>query len=291
MSTRSWFSALSVAGIVLVSLHAPAVAQTTFRCCTYLPCGKIADGGDGNRLHNDGQLQLAWNDCQADDGQLVTNWACDGASADPIVLAGSFTLTKTMEYFVATDIAFFFEFPDVEEVPEWWHMGDPPACRSGSFALSLDSQALPRSGASCPDPWSGGSAATGLISEYTVGVTSRFAPPRPDVVRVRLAIARGAQDGVTLVAGQNYMAFRLLIDRRRTVGSGACAGCDAAIQVHFCRLVVYNNPPAPEGVEAREFGNSESWELRFGPTAYGQYESDPTSVKNRTWGAIKSLYR
>jgi hypothetical protein len=251
---------------------------------TLLLCGALLALTASTAFATSGTVQLTWNDCGPDGGVASTTWPCTANSTALTRFVGSFSSSKQMDFFVAQDVTVDAQF-GAASVPDWWQMGDAPACRAGSFSLSLDTSSLPGAGASCPDTWDAGASATGLITLYEPGFGGA------NRVRVKLAIARSATDGVTLSAGQEYTSFILRFNRAKTVGTPSCAGCNTPVSIVLNSIILYNNPPAQ--VEA------DAWTL-FAPGPSGNCSQGnggdlgtcaATPARNKTWGAVKALYR
>lgn len=255
---------------------------------TLLLCGALLALMASAAFANTGTVNVRWNDCAGDGGVTTTTWPCNVNSTSLVRFVGSYTGDKQMDFFVAQDVTLDLQLSS-PNVPDWWQMGDPPACRAGTLSLSLDTSSLPGTGASCPDTWDAGASATGLLTLYDPGFPNGMNPNR---VRIKLAIARSATDGVTLTAGQEYTSFILRFNRTKTVGSPSCAGCATPVSIVLNSIINYNNPPIQ--TEA-----SEAWTMQLpgpgGNCAQGNGGDlglcAATPTKNKTWGAVKALYR
>ena len=110
----------------------------------------------------------------------------------------------------------------------------------------------------------------------------------PNRARVRTACA---VNGTTLVNGvDEYYIQRILITNARSTGVGACSGCqDGACIVLNSTLLTQ-----PAGVGDYLLTNPLNrnwvqWQGGAGDVPGGCPAATPT--QNRTWGAVKSLYR
>ena len=76
-----------------------------------------------------------------------------------------------------------------------------------------------------------------------------------------------------------HYAFRLVIDDARSVGPGACYGCfrGATITLDYIRLLPTRSPTVT--ITTPLSSKTVTWQGGFVP------------VLNRSWGAIKRLYR
>src|SRR5262249_38201703 len=97
-------------------------------------------------------------------------------------------------------------------LPDWWRFGSSQ-CRSTSLAAVFDFSAGP---VSCLDPWEG--QASGGYG-YDIGYGG--------IDRARLRVLAAVPSGLekTLEAGSQYYAFKMVINRSHTTGTGSCSGC------------------------------------------------------------------
>jgi hypothetical protein len=183
-------------------------------------------------------------------------------------------------------------------LPAWWQVAIS-GCRP--TALSYNTLA-PVGSANCPD-WAG-SGAVGGIGSYISWYTGS---PNSMLVTAIAAVAAGRD----LVPGVEYSLGTIGIGHSRTVGSGACSGCDTPVCILFSDVEI---GPGPQG-EAVRITQGANWS--GSPIARWQnayltgthppgYDSaglffpgavtqcvpySTTSSRPSTWGAVKSLYR
>jgi hypothetical protein len=125
----------------------------------------------------------------------------------------------------------------------------------------------------------------GVFGNNTARITGGFAiaPPLPD-----------------LVAAQEYFAFIAVIDRAKTVGTGACDGCTTPACIVFNHIKVAT--PPVEGQQFRDVSlsgptngtdsNYVTWQGGAGVTSnLGQGCPAATPTRATTWSSVKSLYR
>jgi hypothetical protein len=103
----------------------------------------------------------------------------------------------------------------------------------------------------------------------------------------------GPQD---LAGGQEYYSFSLLIDHQKTVGTASCGGCTSAACLNLISINVKTADLANHVLltgPANGFDSEwASWQGGGGVVVNGIAGCDgATPTRQRTWGAIKSLYR
>ncbi len=255
---------------------------------------------------------ISWDQCWPEGGSATKYFACNSntGSAD---LVGSFELLADMPDFVGVSVILDGYTGNYSPLPDWWQLFNVGACRQTALSCSFDFSAAPRT--ACTDPWQG--LAQGGIAAYQ---TSLFPPPSPINVPLpsvfRIKLAGGLVSPIALVAGVEYYAYRLQIQYTKTVGTGACAGCDRGLCIQLTRLDAASNsgPAAYQKFFYGSYSSYEptpsrplnpgivSWQCTTGRWTYsdGSYPSVAfycdtipncsVPVRNRTWGSIKALY-
>jgi hypothetical protein len=101
--------------------------------------------------------------------------------------------------------------------------------------------------------------------------------------------------GTPLSAAQEYYALNIRIDNRRTVGVGACPGCQTAMGFVANSIVLAYGPNGAlsQTIEFPKDDILACWQCLCGIYTdigflFGQCV---TAVRDVSWGAIKSLYR
>ncbi len=157
-------------------------------------------------------------------------------------------------------------------LPDWWRM-DAGGCRAGAFTVEGDAAVSP----SCPTIWdsfsgmiSAGYEQIGVLGSNNGRFVVATAIPAPGTL---------PGDGTT-----EYGVARIRIQRVHSTGAGACAGCDVHAMLTL-REVQFQNDT---GIGNMRFFNPAIDVTSLSVTYEGQY---PVPTRNRTWGAIKSLYR
>lgn len=158
-------------------------------------------------------------------------------------------------------------------VPDWWMFKFSGSCRTTAVSVAA-------AGAACDGDYWAGQASGGL----TAYITPLASATNRAQLRVIFAVpgALAAPVDPTL----EYLGWTTSISHAKTVGTGSCAGC----AVPMC--IVLNEIKLTQAVGVGDY--------RIGTTLTNsvlvwQGESPanclPVPTRNRTWGAVKSLYR
>jgi hypothetical protein len=87
-----------------------------------------------------------------------------------------------------------------------------------------------------------------------------------------------------ILSGSEYFLFNLMLDNTTTVGASACAGCSEPATVVFSGLLLQRLGQYPIGFSFPDRSNVVTWQS-------ASASCRPEPARNRTWGAIKALYR
>lgn len=223
-------------------------------------------------------LNLAWSDCTGDGGARDMTFACN-SNTQVFTLVGSFFVPDGTVLNMTGIMARVEVSTGTSTVPAWWSLFNLGACRQNALAADA---AVPSSAASCVDPW-GGAASGGVCTVYSPdGIYA-------DGIAVCLTLPVGGVQ--PLSPGTEYFAFSLRINSERTVGPGACSGCDLPACIAWQQLAIYQEgPPAPTPPLYLQGGGQYLVTWQSAPLNGGACLA-ATPAKNRTWGAIKTLYR
>jgi hypothetical protein len=228
------------------------------------------------------QYELAWDKCPGSFG-AITNKRFDctaDASAQPIQLVVAFSPPKTLQRFAGVRV-------DIElssatgNLPDWWKVGIGE-CRDGAVATSLSpGLALGQ----CQNPWTGSKTGGGAFWASGFGGAGR----------TLLSFAYAREEKTSLTAGTRYLAAVISIDG--SANSSSCSGCAAEVCIAITRFQIaqakdeVNNKTQDPGPDdeinlSRSTGISVvSMNARSGDNPCG------STVRNRTWGQVKSTYR
>ena len=215
-------------------------------------------------------VNLSWTACGAA-GTDSKTFAC-AANTGSDVLVASFVAPAGTSGITGIEAVVDIQ-SSTPTMPDWWLFKNAGTCRQ--TALSTLS-----AGVSCDgDYWAG--QASGGISAY---ITPYLAATNRARLLVIYAVPSNLAGPVDVDV--EYFAFTATIGHAKTVGTGSCAGCATPM------CVVLNEIKLTQGVGIGDF--------RLGNAAVNNivtYQGESAAncltvpVKNRTWGAVKSLLR
>jgi hypothetical protein len=229
--------------------------------------------------HAASTINLRWDACLGDGGVANKSFACD-TNVGTERLLGSFV--PPMDMFgttgseIAVDLGTFGP-----ALPAWWTFKNVGTCRQSSLAINA---VVPATAVACVD-WASGQA-TAILVAY-IPLTSSSARITA-VTTLPLPLLEGP------IAGTENYAFTLTINHLKTVGTGACAGCDVPMCIALRQITIKNEPP--QGSVLLAIGRQPSdklsdsfvlWQAPPGQTSCAH----SVPARNRTWGEVKSLYR
>src|SRR5262245_10065398 len=157
-------------------------------------------------------------------------------------------------------------------LPAWWQFKNPGSCRATALTSSADFFVGPPN---CLDPWM--QEAFSFVSAYETGLGG------PNRARITATVSVVTECKSIASVGE-FGAFKLIVGHAQTVGIGSCPGCteSACIVLNSLTLDDYNSSVVLTAPLVRNFVT---------------WQADPlgcpasTPVLNRTWGAVKTLYR
>ena len=218
-----------------------------------------------------GGLNLGNLDCFIDGAppQSVTN-TCTSNTGTVLQLNASAKAPVQLDRFVAIEGVIDVQVNDAV-LPAWWQMGTGQ-CRSVALSISADFTSGP---ANCVDFWQGQAIAVGGIAGGSFG---------PNRFRILAAVATATEN--VLDADTEYGFFKANISRARTIGASPCAGCNvpACLVLNEIKLI------QPAGVGDVRVTNPIGNNFVSYNGAIAQCPG-ATPAQNRTWGAVKALYR
>jgi hypothetical protein len=240
-------------------------------------------------------VNIRWDNCYDDGGSANRVFACDTNSGSEQLVC-SFVLASPMSDVSGNEIVVDIVAGSAG-LPAWWALRNIGSCRQTSLTQSLTP---PAGSVNCTD-WAGGFASGG-IGAYNLGFFG------PNSARIVAATAVPASNLASLAANVEYFSMSFLINHAKTVGTGACAGCNVPVCILFQSLnlvtpVSANNRKLYTGANYQgsqialwqnayatgvslNCPNNRPCETTFGCTTY-----DPTGTHGSTWGAVKALYR
>lgn len=219
--------------------------------------------------HAQDGINLRWSNCYGDAGTSNRTFACN-TNAGSHVLVGSFVLPWAMPSVSGQEIIIDATSASTN-LPPWWSFKNAGTCRQASLSMNF---VLPVTAANCID-WADGQSAGG-IAAYNIGFTGS------NKARLIAAVAVPQSALANLVTGQEYFSFNVVINSQKTVGTGACVGCDVPVTLVFGSFKV-TTPVAANDV------------IMTWPTAANSnvatWQALPVPTRRDSWGAVKALYR
>ena len=213
-------------------------------------------------------VNLTWGSNCYGDGAVPNNtFQCNSNTGG---VAGTLTLSF-MTAAIHTDfvaIGFYLEGQsDAVTLPDWWKMG-AGECRANAITMNTG---FPTYGGVCTDLWQSlGGGGIGLYSD--------------DTNRMHLNAAWAMADSITIDPNIEYLAAQFNFSRAKTVGTGACAGCDTKAIWSIYRLEIGFLSHPTEMLTFPLANQCVTWQ-----TSTLSCTLVPT--RNTTWGQVKSLYR
>jgi hypothetical protein len=154
------------------------------------------------------------------EGYSNRNFACDNSSGTELLVA-SFSPPSGLD--VVTGVSAFVRVSSASgTVPAWWQLS-ASGCRFGAITLSSDMTDV----TDCEDPWAG-QAMGGLVGFVNDS----------DGLLFQVAVAVPQSAAQTLGAGRSYAAFKLIVNHKRTVGAGACDGCNSPVCITLQAMTI-----------------------------------------------------
>jgi len=222
-----------------------------------------------------GGVNLTWGTgCWQDNPSSLLIFACD-TNVGSASMTASFAVDRSTHAF---DLSAKLDIQsDSPQLPDWWQFANPLGCRAGSLSASV---AFGQAPGGCRVLWPG----PVQLSYYWV--TAAYPGPYPPVSgssRARSEVAfHPIPDGspMNLLAATEYYAFTMTFDFARTAELRQCTGCTVPLTIVLNDLWVF-----PYHLTTPLANACLRWQ------ADGVTPCSATPIHNRTWGALKSLYR
>lgn len=226
-------------------------------------------------LAQSGYAYLAWDDCSSA-GVSTRSFACNTNSGSESIVM-SFRPANATDPIYRLDAWLAVGDEAFSVLPDWWSLL-ATGCRTTSLRANADF--TPTSGA-CTDPWYGTGFVTLAVTKFAI-FDSQL---RRLVIHAAVEIPHAA--AAPLDPATEYYGVRLVLNHAKTVGTGACAGCEQPMCLSlypYCSTTA--NPASP-------IARTLSLDPGFTGIVWngGQRCSRLTATRNRTWGTLKSLYR
>ncbi len=235
-----------------------------------LPAAVLLVCGAASAAAFPGGINLSWTDCGAA-GVANRTFACNTNSGTN-VMVGSFVCPSGVDSLTGMEVVVDVQV-QTATLPDWWHI-ETGGCRGTSLSSNVNFV----TNTNCFDYWQG-SGVSGHI--YQPGTTT------PNAARIRLVAAIPVSQG-PIAAGTEVYGFKLQMSNARTVGSGACPGCPTAacIVLNSIKLVQGPGTAGDKFMANPALRNWVTWQADVPGCG-----AAITPARDRTWGAIKSLYR
>ena len=230
-----------------------------------------------------GGINLSYGDCAANSGTHTVTLTCANATA-PFDLIGSVELDGPLTQFHSASAIIDFQSPTGVAIPNWWRF-DGIGCRSGYATTAYNST----SGGACTALWFPaiqGGLSTLPVEQWQLGVNGTNTIRYNGVAAINGAIDLPQNDPVNSI--NEWGVVRVNITFNKTTGLGACAGCTNAMCVVFQETKITNAADPETPLDVTTAGSAGQY-VAF--NSYGGTCPSDTPAHNKTWGALKSLYR
>jgi hypothetical protein len=226
------------------------------------------------------QYELTWDKCPGSSGSASNKrFDCTAdAGAQPIQMIVAFSPQKALPHFVGVSV-------DLEissaagNLPDWWKAGIGE-CREGAVSASLSPGSTL---GQCQNPWLG--AQTGGGSYWASGFGGAG--------RTLMSLAFARAEECALAAGTRYLAAVISVDGSE---NSTCSGCTAEVCIAVTKFEIsqtrdpntkLDGPSSDEQIIYTRSTSSSvvSMNARGGDSPCG------STVRNRTWGQVKTTYR
>ncbi len=220
-------------------------------------------------------LNLRWDGC-SDGGVQAKTFLCNTNTGAAFVLYTSVVVPADMPMFAATSALVDIAVDDAA-LPAWWQTtaGQCSANRIDmGFAASSNTS-------NCADIWQGNPNLS--VFQVQQGVNG------PNKIRLNGGAAVPAGSELAMIAdGAELVISRVTITRAKSTGTGACAGCLTGACIVFNEAKLQQ----PAGIGDYTVTNAATPGSNFVTWQAGMAQCPiPTPAQNRTWGAVKNLYR
>ncbi|MBI5709399.1 MAG: hypothetical protein HZC42_03720 [Candidatus Eisenbacteria bacterium] len=224
-------------------------------------------------------VNFSWDACTAEGGVQSKTFACN-TNAGSRAAWGSFVVAAAQDSFVGVEVVINVQAQS-DTLPDWWQFFNSGACRQTALSTSFDFTSAP--GTTCTDPWFG-LAAGGWAAYHTINTVPPVPSGLANAARIKIGAAVSSTSPLSLAAGTEYYCFRLVLTNAKTVGSGACSGCDVPVCLTLSEIKVAQLNGAVEALTQPISQNVVYWQSSGGSCG-------TTAPRNTTWGQIRSVLR
>jgi hypothetical protein len=215
-------------------------------------------------------INLFVDECGAGTTQASVTNACTLNSGTAFTLVGSAVIPELTRVGFIGCMSTLDVAPSDWVVPDWWRLD---ACRAVGFIASDGATVT----SACPSIWENGLPATTMINGFPIYGGAHMRLYIGSVLAIENAYDFTG-DGATELG-----VFRLTVTHRKTLGDGACTGCTtgAVVVLQEINLQTLTDTPDTFLRLTNPLVNTS--------VSYNGGQGVP--ARNRTWGAIKALYR
>lgn len=224
-------------------------------------------------------INFGWGDCGAAPTTANKSFACTSNTLSGAIMVGSFIPPAGTTAITGAEIVIDLQSAS-PTLPAWWQFKNTGTCRITAFSPSADFTGGP---ALCNDYWAG--QAFGGFTQFDPAIV----PGALNRARVKVLYAVAPASAGPVDETLEYGAFKVSFNGTKTVGTGACAGCLDPVCIVLNEIQL--TQPAGVGnyrIQNPAERNYATWQ--GGAIGLGGCPAVVPS-QNRTWGAVKSLYR
>jgi len=227
-------------------------------------------------------LNLYVADCGAGTTTNTLTNACT-SNTGSMTLVGSAVIPSSMTDFIGA-AAIVDVQTDNATIPDWWR-GDAAGCRAGAITALMDATVAP----SCATIWDGQAAILPVFA-VLANDPNRTGNDVP-VNRVRFNAGAAVPAGYALDAdGTTELGVvKFTITRAKTTGTGNCAGCSSGACLVLNEINLQSETPGAPFIRITSVLTNNH--VSYNGTGLTLICPDAVPVRNRTWGAVKALYR
>ena len=241
-------------------------------------------------------INIRWDNCFSAGGVMNKAFACDTNTGSELAVL-SLQLDTGMADASGVEIRIAFKSA-ASELPAWWEFLNTGSCRISSLRF-VDFPTLPDG--SCAD-WGQGLEVGGALASYSLGeIGSGSAAGHMISCVLPSNLAR-------LDPGTEYVVGGLTLSHAKTVGAGACGGCDVPMCILFSVLKVTTPVYTNDRLFTQGANGADSQIIHWQngglvnlvnqcsspftcDTQFDCLVATSTAARHSTWGAVKALYR
>lgn len=234
-----------------------------------------------------GGVNINWTDCFGGGSANDVTFACNANSGSVgtawVSVVPDLAMTQVVSATVVVNIT-----AGGGTLPLWWEV-QPGGCRAGAAVMDF---AATFGAVACPSIFEA-TTNTGIppaTNAAVIGVANVLAGVG-GVDKMRLVSIGSVQPtlAATVTNANEYVVVKLAISKTKSAGATPCTGCNTGAVIVVDEVKIQQ----PLGVgDQRVFGSGGQQSVTYTSTASGAIAPPaPVANRNRTWGAVKALYR